>query len=53
MDAFIGAFALFAMIFLGGILAGAVALWWSIRARKAARLEMKRHVQRIDVSEST
>ena len=53
MDAFMGAFAIFAVIFLAAVLAGVLTVWWSIRARKAARLEMKHHVQRIDASEST
>jgi hypothetical protein len=49
MDAFGGTFVFFAALFLAGILAGALALyWWTIiRVRKIARLEMKRHVQRI------
>lgn len=51
MDAFAGAFLIFGVILLGSILAVVlVAYWWSIRARKRARLELKRHVQKTEVS---
>jgi hypothetical protein len=52
MDAFTGAFVFFAVLFLMGIPAAALVLWWwSIRARKSARLEMKRHVRQMEISE--
>jgi hypothetical protein len=36
---------------LMGIPAAALVLWWwSIRARKSARLEMKRHVRQLEIS---
>ena len=48
MDAFAGAFVFFAALFLTGVAGGVFVLYWfAVRARKAARLEMKRHVQRI------
>ena len=54
MDAFTGAFALLAVLFVIGIPAGVLFLWWwSIRARKLARLEMKRHVRQMEISEGT
>jgi hypothetical protein len=50
MDAFAGAFLVFATILLGSILAAVlVAIWWNIRARRRDRLELKRHVQKIEV----
>ena len=50
MDAFAGALLLFAVIFIGSILAVVlVAFWWGVRARKRDRLEMKRHVQKMEI----
>jgi hypothetical protein len=47
MDVFAGLFVLFALAVLGCILAVVlVFFWWTVRARKKACLEMKRHVQR-------
>jgi hypothetical protein len=51
MDAFAGVFVFFAVVFLMGIPACALILWWwSIRAWKSERLEMKRHVRQMEIS---
>jgi len=49
MDPFAGAFVFFAALLLTGVVGGVFVLYWwfAVRDRKAARLEMKRHVQRI------
>ena len=50
MDVFAGGLLFFALVVLGCILAAVlVVLWWTIRARNLARLEMKRHVQEKEV----
>jgi hypothetical protein len=49
MDMSSGAFLVFALIALVSILAIVLPVsWWTARARKRARLEMKRHVQGIE-----
>jgi hypothetical protein len=54
MDTFPEALLLFAAIFLGSIPAVAFLIGSrSIRRRQRARLELKRHVQRIEVHGST
>jgi hypothetical protein len=51
MDAFTAAFVFFAVVFLMSMPAGVLFLWWwGIRARKSARLEMKRHVRQMEIS---
>jgi hypothetical protein len=45
------AFVFFAVVFLMSMPAGVLILWWwSIRARKSACLEMKRHVRQMEIS---
>jgi hypothetical protein len=41
-----------AVVFPGSLLALALVRLWSIRAQKRARLEMKRHLQKMEVPES-
>ena len=48
MDFFSVALLIFAVIFLGGILVLMLVLLWSLRARERVRLEMKRHLQKMD-----
>jgi len=45
MHAVPGAFVFFAVIFIASIPGVLMPRWWRIRARKVARLEMKRNVQ--------
>ena len=49
MDALAGVLVFLAAIFLGSILALLLVLLWSIRTRKRARLEMKRHLQKLEL----
>ena len=41
-----------AIVFPGTILTFVLVRLWSIRAQKKARLEMKRHLQKMEASES-
>ena len=41
-----------AVVFPGSLLALVLVRLWSIRAQKRARLEMKRHLQKMEVPES-
>ena len=51
MDVVAGGFSVFAVVFPGSILTLVLARLWSIRAQKKARLEMKRHLQKMEVPE--
>ena len=42
----------FAIVFPGSILTFVLVRLWSIRTQKKARLEMKRHLQKMEVPES-
>ena len=53
MDVFAGLPLFFVLVVLGCIPAVVlVVIWWNIRARNMARLEMKRHVQAVEVRRS-
>jgi hypothetical protein len=41
-----------AVVFPGSILTLVLVRLWSVRSQKKARLEMKRHLQKMEVSES-
>jgi hypothetical protein len=52
MDIVAGGLSFFAVVLPGSILTLVLARLWSIRAQKRARLEMKRHLQKMEALES-
>ena len=50
--AVVGILPVAAVVFPGSILTLVLVRLWSIRAQKKARLEMKRHLQKMEVPES-